>query len=446
MAKAKMSGRDITTLSLLFVMTLLLFADQIIMSAILPELSKEYGADETTLGIIGSAFTLVGAFMSILFGYIADKGSRKWMLVMVILIGEIPCILTGVPYFTQTIGAFAFLRLLSGIGLGGVYPVSYSVLADYFKEEHRATASAWMNTAWSVGSIIGVSVAGYLTNTYGWRLSFILIGAPNIPIALFFALYAKEPPKGRTEDALEELIQKGLVYKQKINFRDFATILKLKTNLYVFLQGIPGSLPWGILLYWAITFFQEYRHISKEMATTIFLVMGVGSTLGGIVLAYIGEWLYKKSPKYMPIFCGAMVLVGMLPSYVLINMPVADIPVYMVLGFVTGFLVSVGMANVPAMIMNVNRPEHRGTVFSLLNITGSLGTGLGPAVGGVLIPLGYLFMMNSAITWWLPCGILLFVAARYIIGDREKLRGFLEEQAGEMVRESRAAPQGMPAS
>jgi len=104
------------------------------------------------------------------------------------------------------------------------------------------------------------------------------------------------------------------------------------------------------------------------------------------------------------------------------------------------------MANVPAMIMNVNRPEHRGTVFSLLNITGSLGTGLGPAVGGVLIPLGYLFMMNSAITWWLPCGILLFVAARYIIGDREKLRGFLEEQAGEMVRESRAAPQGVPAS
>lgn len=439
MTKPKMSGRDITTLALLFFMTLLLFADQIIMSAILPELSKEYGADETTLGIIGSAFTLVGAFMSILFGYIADKGSRKWMLVMVVLIGEIPCILTGVPYFTQTIGAFAFLRLLSGIGLGGVYPVSYSVLADYFKEEHRATASAWMNTAWSVGSIIGVTVAGYLTNAYGWRLSFILIGVPNIPIALFFALYAKEPPKGRTEDALEELIQKGLVYKQKINFRDFATILRLKTNLYVFLQGIPGSLPWGILMYWAITFFQEYRHISKEMATTIFLVLGIGSTIGGIFLAYVGEWLYKKSPKYMPMFCGAMVLVGMVPSYVLINLPVANIPLYMVLGFVTGFLVSVGMANVPAMIMNVNRPEHRGTVFSLLNITGSLGLGLGPAIGGLLIQFGYLFMMNSAISWWLPCGLLLFVAARYIIGDREKLRSFLEKQAGEMVSNSRGA-------
>ena len=436
MSKVKMSGRDITTLSLLFTMTLLLYADQIIMSAILPELSKEYGANETTLGLIGSAFTLVGAFMSIFFGYISDKGSRKVMLVLVVLIGEIPCIMTGIPFFTQTIGSFALLRLLSGIGLGGVYPVSYSVLADYFKEEHRSTAAAWMNTAWSVGSIIGVTLAGFLTNTYGWRISFILIGAPNIPIALFFALYAKEPARGRTEDALEDLIQKGLVYKQKINFKDFRVILKMKTNFYIFLQGIPGSLPWGILMYWAITFFQVYRHISKEMATTIFLVMGVGSTIGGIFFAYLGEWLYKKSPKYMPMLCGIFVLIGIIPSAILINTPVANIKLYMVLGFITGFVVSVAMANVPAMIMNVNRPEHRGTVFSLLQITGNLGLGAGPAIGGLLIPFGYLFMMNSAISGWAICGVLLLVAAKYIVGDRDSLRKLLEERAGDMEKGS----------
>ncbi len=433
MVKVRMSRRDIATLALLFIMTMLLFADQIIMSAILPELSREYGADETTLGLIGSAFTLLGAFTSIVFGYISDRASRKVMLVSVVLIGEIPCILTGIPFFTQTIGAFAALRLLSGIGLGGVYPVSYSVLADYFKEEHRSTASAWMNTAWAIGSILGVAVAGYLTNVWGWRISFILIGAPNIPVALFFALWAREPARGRTEDALEDLIQKGLVYTQKIHFGDFKTILKMKTNFYIFLQGIPGSVPWGILTYWAITFFQEYRHISKEMATTIFLVLGVGSTLGGIFFAYLGERLYKRSPKYMPMLCGVMVLVGIVPSVIMVNLPLANVPLYMVLGFFTGFLVSVAMANVPAMIMNVNRPEHRGTVFSLLNITGNIGTGMGPAIGGVLMQHGYLFMMNSAISWWLPCGILLLVVAKFIIGDREALRRLMEERAGTMA-------------
>ena len=437
MAKIKMSGRDITTLSLLFIMTLLLFADQIIMSAIIPELTREYGTNETMLGFIGSAFTLVGAFMSIFFGYISDKGSRKAMLVLVILIGEIPCIMTGIPYFTQTLGSFAILRLLSGIGLGGVYPVSYSVLADYFKEEHRATASAWMITAWSVGTILGVVLAGYLTNIYGWRISFILIGAPNVPIVLFFALYAKEPERGRTEDALEDLIQKGIVYKQKINFRDFRIILRIKTNLYMFLQGIPGCIPWGILTYWGITFFQVYRHISKEMATTIFLVLGIGTTLGGLGFAYIGEWLYKRNPKYMPILCGLGVLGGIIPAVILVNMPVTNMTVYLILGFFAGFLISVAAANGPAMIMNVNRPEHRGTVFSLINITGNLGNGLGPAIGGLLIPFGYLFMMNSAIFWWIPCGILFLVVAKYITGDRETLRRLMEERACEMAGNTR---------
>lgn len=436
MPKMKMTARDIITLGTLFIMTTLLFADQMIMSAILPELSKEYGASETTLGLIGSAFILVGAFVSIIFGYLSDKASRKVLLVFVILLGEVPCILTGVPFFTQNLASFTTLRILSGIGLGGVYPLSYSILSDFFKEEHRATASAWILVAWSVGAILGITLAGYLTNIYGWRISFILIGVPNIPIAIFFALYAREPQRGRTEDALEELIQKGLVYKQVIHPRDFKIIFSNKTNLYTFLQGLPGTVPWGILTYWMITFFQEYRHVSKEMATTIFLVLGIGSTIGGVVFAYYGEWLYKKNPKYMPIMCGIGVLAGIVPSIILVNMSMANLKVYLALGFFAGFLVSVASANVKAILMNVNRPEHRGTVFSVFNITDNLGQGLGPAMGGLLVPLGYLFMMNFAILWWLPCGLIFFLVAKHITRDRNALRSLLDQRAREMLGSS----------
>ncbi len=430
-----MTSRDRITLALLFIMSTLLFADQMIMSAILPELSREYGASETTLGLIGSAFTLVGAFISIVFGYLTDKVSRKMLLVLVILIGEVPCILTGVRFFTMNIESFTMLRILSGIGLGGVYPLTFSILADFFKEEHRATASAWMTVAWSIGAILGVMVAGYLTGAYGWRLSFILIGAPNVPIALFFLLYAREPERGRTEDALEELIQKGVIYRQTIRLSDFKVIVLNKTNLYTFLQGLPGTVPWGILTYWMITFFQEYRHVSKETATTIFLVIGIGSTIGGLAFAYAGEWLYKKKPAYMPLLCGVGVLAGIVPAAMLVNMSAANMAAYLAMGFFAGALVSVASANVPAMIMNVNRPEHRGTVFSVFNITNNIGMGLGPAIGGMLAPLGHLFMMNFAISWWIPCGLLLLVVARYISGDRNTLRSLLEIRAREMEAE-----------
>ncbi len=432
MSITRMSGRDITTLGLLFVMTTLLFADQMIMSAILPELSKEYAVSETVLGLIGSAFILVGAAMSIIFGYIADKTTRKKLLVLVILLGEVPCLMTGIPLFTQTIGSFAALRVLSGIGLGGVYPVTYSILADFFKEEHRATASAWITLAWSIGAVLGVSLAGYLTTGHGWRIAFILASAPNIPLAIFFALYAREPERGRTEEALEDLISKGLAYRQVIHPRDFKIIFSNKTNIYTFLQGLPGTVPWGILTYWMITFFQEYRGVSKETATTIFLVLGAGSTVGSVAFAYLGEWLYKKRPSYMPVMCGAGVLTGIIPAMLLINMDITNITAFLLMGFFAGALVSVAAANVKAILMNVNRPEHRGTVFSVFNITDNLGQGMGPAIGGLLVPMGHLFMMNFAILWWVPCGLLFFMVARHIGMDRDRLRSLMEGRAREM--------------
>jgi MFS family permease len=440
MAKIGMTARDKITLALLVLMSVFLFADQRIMSAILPELAKEYGVSDLELGFIGSAFILVGAFVSILFGYFTDKMSRKWLLIAIILVGEIPCLFSGLPYFTKTLTGFTVWRVLSGIGVGGIFPISFSLLSDYFKEEHRATASAWLGVAWAIGAILGVTLAGYITNLYGWRISFVLIAVPNFPIVLFFALYAKDPERGRTEDALEDLIQKGLAYKQTIRLRDFKLIFGNRTNIWTFLQGIPGTVPWGILGYWIIHFFEQVRHVSKEKATTIFLVLGVGATLGGLIFAYVGEWLYNKNPKYMPILCGICVLLGCTPAFMLINMPIdatgTGFTIYLALAFFTGFLVAIAGPNVKAILMNVNRPEHRGTVFACFNITDNLGQGFGPAIGGMLVSFGYLFMMNFAVFWWIPCGLIFFMVARYITMDRDALQKLLAERAQEMSRNS----------
>jgi MFS-type transporter involved in bile tolerance (Atg22 family) len=149
--------------------------------------------------------------------------------------------------------------------------------------------------------------------------------------------------------------------------------------------------------------------------------------------AYYGEWLYKRNPKYMPIMYGLGVLGGIIPAIILVNMPVTNMTAYLILGFFAGFLVSVASANVKAIIMNVNRPEHRGTVFSVFNITDNIGQGLGPAMGGLLVPLGYLFMMDFAIFWWVPCGLLFFMVAKYINKDRDALRELLNQRAREMA-------------
>jgi predicted MFS family arabinose efflux permease len=102
-AGMRMTRRDMLSLGLLAGMSVFLFADQRIMSAILPELAAEYGVSERIPGFTGSAFVLVGAFVSIFFGYFTDRISRKRLLILVVVIGEIPC---GLIFFliAKTLG------------------------------------------------------------------------------------------------------------------------------------------------------------------------------------------------------------------------------------------------------------------------------------------------------------------------------------------------------
>ncbi len=437
----RMTARDKITLALLVSMSLFLFADQRIMAAILKELSGEYGVGKDVLGYIGSAFTVVGAVTSIIFGFYTDKFSRKKLLIAAVLVGEIPCLLTGFKFFTMDLQSFIILRILTGIGIGGIYPISFSLISDYFREEHRATASAWLGVAWALGAMAGQSLAGYLTNAYGWRIAFILAAAPNFPLAVFFALYAREPERGRTERALEELIQKGMAYKQRISIGDFKIIFSNRTNLFTFLQGIPGTIPWGILGFFLIDYFETVHGITKEQATTLFIVLGAGVLVGQVLWAMLGERLYARKPAYMPLLCGAGVLAGVVPAFVLMNLPVVkDAPasylaLFYALAFVAGFLVSVPSSNVKAILMNVNRPEHRGSVFAVFNITDNLGQGFGPAIGGLLLSSGYILTMNFAIAWWVPCGLLFFLVALTIGRDRAAMQELLRKRADGMARE-----------
>lgn len=437
---AKMTARDKTTLTLLVLMSVFLFADQRIMYAIIKELQHEYNTSVEVIGWIGSAFTLLGAFVSIFFGYFTDKVTRKQLLLITVFVGEIPCILTGVPFFTQNIESFALLRILTGIGIGGIYPISFSLISDYFAEEHRASASAWLGVAWAIGMLLGPALAGYLTNSYGWRIAFILAAAPNFPIAIIFALYAKEPERGRTEHALENLIQQGMAYKPRITPSDFKVIFANKTNLWTFLQGIPGTIPWGVLGFLMIHFLEADRGMSKEAATTVFNLLGLGTIIGSVFFAAVGQRLYNKKPKYMPLLCGTGVLIGVIFPFILVNMQVhnptgTEMILFYALAFLGGFLVAVPAANVKAILMNVNRPEHRGSVFAVFNITDNLGQGFGPAIGGMLGgAFGYAFSMNFSIFWWIPCGLIFFMVALYITADRDALAELMKERASQMEK------------
>ena len=440
LAAPPMSTRNKITLGILVLISVFLYADMNAITPVVTDIMLEYGIDESSIGLVGSAFTIVGALVSIIFGFLADRTSRKWLLAFVVLVGEIPCFLTGIEYFTQTYSQLLTLRILTGLGVGGIFPITFSLIGDYFDTHHRAMATALVGTAWGIGEMAGGIFAGFLAGPFGWRFPFIVAAAPNFLLVPLFLLIAREPARGAQEEQVQELMAQGIEYKEKIRLADLKYVLTNKTNILGYLQGIPGSLPWGILPFYLIAYYEVVQGFSKEMGTMIFIIFGVGATIGGILGAWAGQWVYKKDPRYMPLLAGGTVLAGIIPTMFLLNMSwptdpgLLDWLAPVAFALFAGALITVAGPNIKAILLNVNPPEHRGTVFALHNIFDGIGKGIGPFVGGLLIAnLGYTFTVYFSALMWIPCGLLYLGIYWTIKKDLDYVRRYLDEKTAKLA-------------
>ena len=430
-----MKDKSRVVLFLLLFMMVFLNADQLVISPNIGEVEAEFGITNREIGLIQGTFTIIGAIISLAWGYLSDKYSRKLLLLLSVLVGEIPCFLSA---FVQTFPQLFIARALTGIGVGALFPVVFSFASDTFKAQYRAKVNAFLSTAISIGGIAGMVIAGFLGGTYGWRLPFIVVSIPNIFLAILFYVLADEPKRGAAEIAVGDLVAQGYAYTGKVKFSDYLNLFKIKTNLILFVQGIMGTIPWGAIPYYLVSYLETSKNLSKEEATVIFIFFGLGSVMGIFVGGILGGRLYKMKPAYMPLFSGITTAMGTVVVLITLNVPpVSSSAAFLtlgLLGFTATAMASMTGPNMKTMLMNINEPENRGRIFSVFNLTDSLGTGLGQSFAGILsAAIGSLgAAMNISAMFWLPCAAILIAGSFVFPKDVIRLNKRMQEIAEEM--------------
>jgi len=436
-------SRELYAVLLLSLINLFLFADQNLMAPNLTQIARDFGFSDVERDIklggnISLVFWVLGGVISLSIGYLTDLVSRRKLLLGVILIGEIPCLLSG---FAETYSQLFWFRALTGIGIGGALPLTFSLVGDYFPHHQRAAAAGFLGLAMGVGIAIGQMMAGMIGPTLGWRMPFIIVAIPNFFLGILFWLTVREPQRGKTEESLRELIEKGQAYTGRINWREYKHLFKIKTNLLVFLQGIPGTVPWGVFFIFLNDFYSQDKGFSVERATLIVMAVGLAAIIGGFVGGLIGNRLYNLKSRYLPLLCGTTTLAGIIPMAMLINYPPQlgeenpSIILPAIIGLFTGFIVTITGPNVKAMLLNTNSPETRGSIFSLFNLADDLGKGFGPVIISFLIVLfGRLWAFNIANLFWLFCGIVLLSLAPIFPKDKKVLDELMTQRAKTLVR------------
>jgi AAHS family 4-hydroxybenzoate transporter-like MFS transporter len=120
-------------------------------------------------------------------GPIADRyGRRRPVIAAIALFG----LATLFSAYVSTPSALAFMRFLTGLGLGGVLPNTVALSSEYVPARSRATLSTLTYAGVPIGALLSGLVGTWLIPSYGWQSVFYVGGLVPLAIAVYsiFAL------------------------------------------------------------------------------------------------------------------------------------------------------------------------------------------------------------------------------------------------------------------
>lgn len=274
---------------LFFVNTINLI-DRMLLAVVLEPIKLEYDLTDTQLGwLTGIAFALFYASAGLVLAQLADRRTRTKLLAVVIAIWSGFTALTGMA---QSYAHLFITRIGVGIGEAGCIPTGHSLIADYFPKEKRAFPMAIFMAGIPLGTIIGFVLGGMVAEHFGWRLAFILIGAPGLLCALLALLTIREPVRGGFDN--KKLNKVGIPLSQQLK-----SLLNTPTYCFVTLAAIVELFVTMGLTQWGPTFFIRVHDLNiAEVGKSFGLAFGGGTLIGTLFGGKLSDILSRRDERW----------------------------------------------------------------------------------------------------------------------------------------------------
>ncbi|MBS4897354.1 MAG: MFS transporter [Gordonibacter pamelaeae] len=177
--------------------------DYMIVSFTMPQITEEMQLGFIATGSLASFSLLgmlVGGFLS---GYLADRYGRKHVMNASIMLYAL---LTVPVFFVTTYDAFAVCRIMSGIGIGAVIPLSVTLVSEFAPTRHRGAYITATKTFMMAGWVLAGLTAMFVVPNFGWRMCYLVGGFPFLYGVLMHFVMPESVQwllsKGRTQEAL----------------------------------------------------------------------------------------------------------------------------------------------------------------------------------------------------------------------------------------------------
>jgi AAHS family 4-hydroxybenzoate transporter-like MFS transporter len=345
--------------------------DQAVLSFTAPFVRKELGTGFESLGAAFSAGFFGTALGAVLFGTLADSIGRKIALLLAAMSFSVGCFCT---IFVRTGPELIIARFLTGLALGGLFPIIASSIFEIVPARLRATAV----TLTSVGSAAGVSLCGPLVAVvephFGWRGVFIIGGAIPAFLSILAMIFIPNPASSKKRSATSDSAVRNRLDTVTSLFRAD----RWRITLLLWAAFVAAAVPMFFALSW-LPSLAHLAHIGASIAAIGPSIFAVSGLIFAILLARVID---KIGHLFLPVAVTTMLGA---PAFLLLGQSFGNDQAFFIACGLAGALSisSVNLMGVVAGALYEDKLRARGIGWAVATMR--FGAALAPWLGGFLI-------------------------------------------------------------